>query len=175
MKVDPSLIHRLFYPQVPLVLASKHRGRVSAMPVVSYSSVSENPPMVAVSCNPDSYTCKLTLKARAFSLSVLDWDYETAVAHLAVTSGAKVKDKLNDAGLRHTMGTTLDVPVIDGAEATLECKLSSKAKFGDHLLIVGLVKAAYAGDSFGENWDFSKYRPLLYSGWKDGLTTYPGA
>jgi flavin reductase (DIM6/NTAB) family NADH-FMN oxidoreductase RutF len=172
MNVEPSMIHRLFYPQVPLIMSCQHRGRVSAMPVVSYASVSGSPPMVAVACNPRGFTCKLTLKAKAFSLSVLDEVYGPAVSKLATTSGAKVKDKLAAADLTHRAGKVLDVPVIEGAEGTLECELSSSSKVGDHVLLMGTVRAAYTSRAFTDSWDFSRYRPILYAGWKDGLTTF---
>jgi len=172
MEVGSSLIHRLFYPQVPLILAAELKGRVSAMPVVSYASMSDSPPLIAIACNPRSFTCKLALKAKAFSLSVIDEDQAAAVAALATLSGRKVKDKLAAAGLSHTRGKALDVPVIKGSEATLELTLSSRRKLGDHLLLVGEVKSAYASSAFDEFWDFQQYNPILYTGWKDGLSTF---
>jgi flavin reductase (DIM6/NTAB) family NADH-FMN oxidoreductase RutF len=175
MKVDPSLIHRLFYPQVPAILSAMIGKRVSAMPVVSYTSVSDSPPMVAVSSVPTHYTCKLVLKAGCFSLCILGRDHAGAVARLASVSGSKVEDKLADAGLQYSRGETLRVPVITGSAATLECSLKAKRKFGDHLLLVGEVRAARASDAFDGFWDFARYRPLLYTGWRDGLTTLPGA
>jgi flavin reductase (DIM6/NTAB) family NADH-FMN oxidoreductase RutF len=175
VKVEDSLIHRLFYPQVPLVLSAQFGERVSAMPVVSYASISDKPPLIAVACSPRGYTCRLTLKAGTFSLSILDRTRSKAVVSLATLSGAKVKDKLKEAGLSHVNGRILGVPVIEGSIATLECKLRESRRLGDHLLLVGTVKAAYASEAFTEFWDFGRYRPVLYTGWRDGLTTYPEA
>ncbi|MDE1858245.1 MAG: flavin reductase family protein [Thaumarchaeota archaeon] len=172
MRVDSSLIHRLFYPQVPLVMAAQHRGRVSAMPVVSYLSVSEKPPMVGVGCMPTGFTCTLALKARAFSLSVLDRSQSDAMAKLASASGAKIKDKLSEAGLPHSIGRRWKVPVLKDALATIECRLAATPRFGDHLVLVGEVVAARASDAFSNSWDFNRYRPMLYTGWRDGLTFY---
>jgi len=172
MEVPSSLVHRLFYPQVPLVLAAQSGKRFSAMPVVSYASVSDTPPLVAVSCNPKGFTCKLAMKARAFSLSVLDADRVRSVSSLASTSGAKTDDKLRAAGLAHSPGRSLKVPCIDGAEATLELTLNSHRRLGDHTLLVGKVEAAYSSRAFDGYWDFRQYTPMLYTGWKDGMTTY---
>ena len=66
----------------------------------------------------------------------------------------------------------MKVPRIDSAVATIECSLSSKAEIGDHHILVGAVEAAYASDAFNEFWDFTRYRPILYTGWREGLTTY---
>lgn len=175
MEVDPSLIHRLFYPQVPAVMSVMLGKRVSAMPVVSYSSVSDAPPLITVACRPSGYTCRLAQKAGSFSLCILDGDHTKAIARLATVSGAQVKDKLSDAGLKYVRGTKLKVPIIEESVASLECVLKSKKRLGDHLLLVSQVMAAHAADSFNEFWDFASYRPLLYTGWRDGLTTYPGA
>jgi len=172
MKVDNALIHRLFYPQVPLVMSVEHAGRVSAMPVVSYSSVSDSPPMVAVSCLRDGFTCQLALKARSFSLCILEMKHADAVARLGSTSGSLVKDKLAAAGLRHKRGSALRVPVIVGAVASLECALKSRRGIGDHFMLIGEVKAARAEPAFTDYWDFEKYVPILYAGWQDGLATY---
>lgn len=174
MEVNPSLIHRLFYPQVPLVMSARYRGRVSAMPVVSYASASDKPPAVVVSCNPGGFTCKLAQKAGSFSLSILDRGSIGAFARLASVSGMKVKDKLADAGLRHKQGKALNVPVIDRALATLECQLTGTRTIGDHIMLIGEVRAAYAASAFNDFWDYSQYKPLLYAGWRDGMTTYPG-
>jgi flavin reductase (DIM6/NTAB) family NADH-FMN oxidoreductase RutF len=173
LEVDFKLIHRLFYPQVPAVLSTSHRGRTSAMPVVSYASISDSPPLVAIACNPDAFTCKLALKSRAFSLSMVPNSELKGVERLAKVRGSSVKDKLLAVGLPHHKGAKLPVPILEKAEATLECKLQRIVKTGDHLLLIGRVVAAYATASFSDFWDFSRYSPILYTGWKDGMTTYP--
>ena len=175
MKVDGTRVHRLFYPQVPLVMSVSHEGRVTAMPVVSYASVSDSPPMVAVSCLKGGFTCRLALKARSFSLCILDRTHAGAVAKLGSTSGSAVKDKLAVAGLKHRKGSVLGVPVIVGSVASLECELRSRRGIGDHVLLISEVMAARAAGSFIQYWDFAKYAPILYVGWKDGLATFPGA
>jgi len=156
------------------VLSAQYRGRVSAMPVVSYASVSNTPPLMVVACNPESYTCKLILRARAFSLSLLEREETNKLDRLATTHGGDVKDKLASVGFKHGRGTKLSVPVISGASATIECSLKSRQKTGDHLLLVGLVRAAYATNAFSDFWDFGRYKPILYTGWKDGMTLFQG-
>ena len=145
------------------------------MPVVSYASISDSPPMVAVACNPGGFTCKLALKARSFSLSLLDRTRLDALGRLATVSGAKVKDKRAEVGLEHSGGTGSEVPVIGGAQATLECELKSRKKTGDHFLLIAQVRAARSSDAFRAFWDYDLYRPILYTGWRGGMTTYPEA
>jgi len=175
VKVDHSLIHRLFYPQVPLVMSASHQGRVSSMPVVSYLWVSDSPPVVAVSCRKGGFTCGLALEAGSFSLCVLDERFTQAVAQLGSTGGSGVKDKLAAVGLRHRRGNALGVPIVLGAAASLECSVRSKTPVGDHLLLFGEVRSASAAPTFSRFWNYAKYKPILYAGWRDGLTTYPVA
>ena len=145
------------------------------MPVVSYACVSENPPVVVVGCSPKSFTYELSTKSRAFSLCVLDRRRSSAIAELAVKSGREVTDKLKEAGIEHNEGARLSVPVIVGAEATLECKVTEKKRVGDHDVLFGQVKACYSSGNFDGFWDFRKYRPVLYTGWREGMTTYGGS
>jgi len=175
LKVHPSKIHRLFYPQVPAVLSTISGGRVSAMPVVSYAAVSTSPPLVIVACDPRSFTLQLALDSRAFSLSILGKSKVKAVEKLAVESGRRVRDKLYACGLAHSRGAELDIPVLRNAEATLECEVRSGRRLGDHVLLVGVVRACRASKKFKGSWNFERYRPILYTGWKAGLTTYEGA
>ena len=174
-KVKPELLHRLFYPQVPAVMSVKLGTRVSAMPVVSYSAVSESPPIVAVACAPGASTCRAALKAKAFSLCILDDRHVGSMERLVAARGYEVEDKLLAAGLRHSKGLVLDVPVVRGADAALECALLSSEGVGDHLLLFGGVRAVSSSDRFSASWNFSRYRPILYTGLKDGMTEYPGA
>ena len=155
-------------------MAARSGKTVSAMPVVSYLSTSGVPPLVGVACKPGGFTCKLALKARAFSLSVLDQKHLTEMSRLAKLSGAKVKDKLGAAGLAHSTGSVANVPVLDEAMATLECRLRSAPKSGDHLILIGSVVAAYASEAFSGFWDYQKYSPILYTGWKGELSLYEG-
>ncbi len=172
MNVDSSKVHRLFYPQVPLVLAASLRGRTSAMPVVSYASLSDSPPLVGVACSPFAFTYKLCAKSGAFTLSVLDRSSLRAVEELAKVSGAKVKDKLAAVGLSHSPGSRVSSPVLGKSVATIECTVVSKRKVGDHVLLIGRVESCIANDDFADFWTFRKYKPILYAGWRDGMTIF---
>ena len=142
------------------------------MPVVSYASVSVSPPLIIVACDPSSFTLKLALASKAFSLCLLGRRWANAMERLGATSGRGSTDKLRSVGLSHRKGVELDVPVISEAEATLECKLYSKRRLGDHFILVGLVKTCYSSDKFQDFWDFRRYRPILYTGMRGGMTTY---
>lgn len=172
--VDPSLAHRLFYPDVPAVLAASHRESVSGMPVVSFMSLSEQPPIVGVSCAAKSFTLKLAIASGAFTLCILDRKHVRSIAYLASHSGKEGSDKLKASGLRHRWGRRVHAPVISDSVAVLECAPVGRSTIGDHTLLLGFVAAAFASADFQDYWRFKSYRPLLYAGWRGGLTTYSG-
>lgn len=172
--VDPSLAHRLFYPDVPAVLAASHGGRVSGMPVVSFMSLSERPPIVGVSCASESFTLKLAIASGAFSLCILDRKHARSLAYLGSHSGKESSDKLRASGLKHTRGKRVRAPVISESVAVLECAPVGRSVIGDHTLLLGFVSAAFASADFHDYWRFRTYRPLLYTGWRGGLTAYSG-
>jgi flavin reductase (DIM6/NTAB) family NADH-FMN oxidoreductase RutF len=144
------------------------------MPVTSYVSLSDIPALIGVACNPRAFTYLLITKCRLFSLCLLDLREKDAIAYLATHSGRESNNKLADAGLGHTKGARLDVPVIENAVASLECALLARKKFGDHVLIVGKVEEARAAADFLEYWRFKSYKPILYSGWPGRMATYSG-
>ena len=169
--VEPSRVYRLFYPQVPLIVASAHKGVVSAMPVVSAISLSSNPPLIGFSSSTSHSTYSTLIASRFFSLSWLDRKYVGAVARLGNHVPKDVNDKLRWAGLGHHIDNELDIPVIDDAIAVLECSLFSTQGIGDHDLIVGEVKSASASDDYKDYWQFKNYHPILYTGSEGGFRT----
>lgn len=173
LDVDPTLVHRLFYPQVPLVFAAGYKRQVSAMPVVSYLSLSMRPPIVGVACFPSGFTRGLAVKSGAFSLSVLDSKRVGQMSKLAETSGSRTKTKVRDSGLTAVKGPTLGTPIIKEALASLECRLLDNVEMGDHVLMTGEVVSARAKKAFKDYWDYRSYSPILYAGWRKGsMTTY---
>ncbi len=170
--VDDSKIYRLFYPAVPVIVSCTDGGLVFAMPAVSVMSASSDPPLVAVASSPQHSTHKAIAKVGCFSLCWVDASKVRAVEVLG-TTGHDWADKLEAAGLSHRRGTSLDVPMIDGAAASLECSLYAREPLGDHELLVGKVEVAVASDDFLDYWRFDKYDPVLYAGLRGGkFTTY---
>ena len=102
----------------------------------------------------------------------LDRRYVREVELLGSPSREGVDDKLAAAGLSHHSGRSVGVPVIDAAVAVLECTLVQTLPVGDHALLVGQVRAAYASEDFQEYWQFKGYHPILYTGSQHGFGTF---
>src|SRR5579863_1032510 len=157
--VDTSKVHRLLYPAVPAILGCSDRSLVYAMPVVSVISLSNSPPLVGVSSSPEHSTHQAIVKVRCFSLSWVDASLVRSLEALGTTQHS-AGDKLASAGLKHSRGRTLDVPIVEGAVASLECALYARQTLGDHDLLIGSVQDARASEDFQEYWRFEEYNPV---------------
>jgi flavin reductase (DIM6/NTAB) family NADH-FMN oxidoreductase RutF len=176
--VDPSKVYRLLYPAVPAILSCNDRGLVYAMPVVSIISLSNNPPLVGVASSPQHSTHQAIASVKSFSLCWVDASLVRSLEVLGTTPRVG-PDKLQSAGLKHARGKVLDVPIVEGAVAAVECSLYARQALGDHELLVGKVQDARASEDFQEYWRFQSYNPVLYTGIQEGaFKTYrprPGA
>ncbi|GBC69565.1 Flavoredoxin [archaeon HR01] len=160
--VKPEEIHRLFYPVIPSVVASRHSGRVGALLAIP-STLSFNPPMVGVSLNPRTSTYGLVDKSGMFSICLVSYQHADKLARLA-EHVPEVEDKLVWAGFQHVAGKVLPVPVLAEAIAVMECSVAWSRMVGDHTLFVAEVRAAYADEDFEGYWHFNRYRPVFYVG-----------
>ncbi len=166
--VDPAKVHRLFYPQVPIVITAEFEGQIGGMPAIWCMPLSFNPPLVGVAIAPDHETYRMITGARAFGMNWLNFSYAAQVGELGETSAKGVRNKLTAVGFTTIKGRKTSQPLIQEASAVLECRLSEKHRTGTHELVVGEVVTALANDNFDDYWDFSKYNPLLYAGTVDG-------
>jgi len=123
--------------------------------------------MVGVASSPTHATHEAILRVRSFSLCWLDASLLRSVEMLGTTPNI-AGDKLQSAGLKYTKGKMLDVPIIDGSVAALECSLYLRQNLGDHELLIGKVQGAWAVEDFQEYWRFQGYTPLLYAGIQNG-------
>jgi flavin reductase (DIM6/NTAB) family NADH-FMN oxidoreductase RutF len=165
--VDPSKVYRLLYPEVPAIISCDDRGLVYAMPVVSIMSLSNIPPLIGFSSSPEHATHQAIINLRSFSVCWVDASLVRSLEVLGTTPYS-TGDKLHSAGLKHTRGKALNVPIIEGSVAALECSLYARQKLGDHELLVGKVQEARAVEDFQEYWKFETYHPVLYAGTQGG-------
>jgi flavin reductase (DIM6/NTAB) family NADH-FMN oxidoreductase RutF len=159
--------HRLFYPQVPVLVTSQFQGRVGGMPAIWGMPLSFKPALVGVTIAPEHGTYRILAQAQAFALNFVDFRHVKQVGELGETSSKECKDKLSSVGFGVTFVGTTGQPLIEEAEAALECRVQEQYRTGSHQLIIGEVVAALAAESFSGYWDFAKYNPILYAGTED--------
>lgn len=132
---------------VSVVAAFDRSGStVVALTVSSFVTVSFDPPLVmfAIQHNADSYVSLVASKA--FGVSLLSVD-QAEIAQRFATKGPE-----KTANTRFADGSSLKVPLIEGALAQVECLTNQIFISGDHAIVVGLVEDARTRDG----------QPLLY-------------
>ena len=109
--------------------------------------VSFNPPLLAISINPEHYSYQLLQAGGVCTVNVLGHDQFAIAEHF----GRSAKDKM--AGFQWQKGST-DAPVLSESLAYFDCQVSHYTDAGDHKIAVCEVIAAAR---------LHEGRPLLYN------------
>ena len=166
--IDLARVHRLFYPQVPVVITSEFDGRVGGMPAIWCMPLSFNPPLVGVAIAPEHETYTIIMGARAFGINWLGFSHARQIAELGQTSAKTYINKLSAAGFKTIKGKRTSQPLIQEASAAVECRLNETHRIGTHELVVGEAVNAMANTDFVDYWNLLRYNPLLYVGTLNG-------
>lgn len=167
-RVESDRVHRLFYPQVAVVLTARYDAKIGGMPAIWCMPLSFKPALVGVAVAPEHDTYNVINQAKAFAINFLDFRSAKQVAELGDSTGKGLNDKFSAAGFTTIKGEATGQPLLQNAEATLECRLAQVHTTGTHRLIIAEVLTAFANDSFRDYWDFTRYNPILYAGTENG-------
>ncbi|TAN48446.1 MAG: flavin reductase [Methylococcaceae bacterium] len=115
------------------VVGVAHGENCNAFTAAWVMQVSFNPPLLALSINPNHSSYGLLQRGKAFSVNVLKQDQLELAAHYAEPAGA---DKL--ALVEWVPGRT-GVPLLNDAMAWFECEWVGSCPAGDHVLVLGKV------------------------------------
>ena len=136
---------RSFAAGVTVVTTRDREGLPSGLTASAFTSVSLTPPLVLV-CVDHAATAHPDLRERGwFAVNVLRREQEALSRRFAVSGGDKFR------GVPYREGST-GLPLLDGALATLECRIVETHEAGDHTIFVGLVESA----------TIAAGRPLVY-------------
>lgn len=124
------------------VVSSHFRGTSHGMTVSSFTSVSLDPQLIAISLMKNSRTHDIVIKAGNFGITILS----SAQKQISeVFAGQVTEDNNRFEGLE-TWAMTTGAPFLEGGLAFLDCKLTVVYDFGTNSLIIGEVVAAKVGD-----------------------------
>ncbi len=130
------------YPTGVTIVTSMLEGKPVGGTMNSFTSVSMNPPLIAVFIMENSRTSEAIRKTGKFAVNILNGDQETYAMKFA---NDKSDDKFSEVSY-HTNGE--DVPILDDSLGYIECSLYKQDKIADHILFVGKVEnASLRGDS----------------------------
>ncbi len=115
------------------------------MTLSAFSSLSLDPPLVLVCIGEAASIAGAIAAADHFAVNILDEEQE----HLSRRFSEKDADRFESIAI--TRGTA-GLPLLDGALAHVECRITARHRGGDHTIVVGEVVATAAREG----------HPLLY-------------
>lgn len=121
------------------VVTTMHEDRPQGMTATSFNSVSLDPMLVQVSLAQDSRTHGALVGSGLFAVNLLASD-QLEIARLFASP---LEERFTD--LTTTDGAT-GVPLIAGALAGLECRVTEELPGGDHTIFVGEVLHAHLSE-----------------------------
>ena len=121
------------------VVTTDHEDTLFGMTVAAFCSLSLRPPLVLVCIDKRVRTHEAIAASRRFGVSVL----AAGQAEVSNRFASKVEDKFADIPYRRG---ELGLPLIEGAIATLECRVTDQLEGGDHTIFVGEVEFAETRD-----------------------------
>ncbi|MBS4026141.1 MAG: flavin reductase family protein [Clostridia bacterium] len=107
---------------------------------------SYHPVQLIMGIGENKYTYEIIKETKEFVVSLLDVSQSEAAVICGGKTGRDI-DKISAANLTTTPAKEVQVPLIAGCLANLECRLVETWQSGDHLVLVGQVVAAYVDDS----------------------------
>lgn len=111
--------------------------RIHGMTVSAFASVSLEPPLVLVCADKTSHTLEVLEAGRVFAVNVLAAGQQTLSSRFA----SKKDEHRRFEGVAWRRGAT-GAPLVEGALASLDCRVVAAHDAGDHVIYVGQVEAA---------------------------------
>jgi flavin reductase (DIM6/NTAB) family NADH-FMN oxidoreductase RutF len=133
------------FPSGVTVVTTLLDGKRYGMTVASFASLSLEPPLVIVCIEKTVATHNAIAEAGHFAVSILGVGQEAISNQFAMRG----EEKFNDVEVREGI---FGAPLIEGAVATIECRLQEALPGGDHTIFVGHVEATSSAEG----------DPLLY-------------
>ena len=122
------------FPTGVVIVTAISGGRPAGLSVGSFTSVSLDPPLVAVLPARTSTSWPLIATAGSFCINILASSQEALCRQFAV-SGA---DKFAGVSWREAPS---GAPILDGTMAWIDCDLEQSVEAGDHFIVLGRVRA----------------------------------
>ncbi len=120
------------------VVTALDGDRPQGITVNALTSVSLDPPVVVIALDRKRFICPAIDATKAYAVNILAEHQQWLSDCFAGANVTPNRDAF--CGAAWTPGAT-GLPVLDGAIATLECRVTDRFEVGDHYLYVGAVDA----------------------------------
>ena len=138
------------------VVAARHGPLLAGMTANAIASISLDPPLLMVSINRRSETHVAIVGSHSFGVSVLGAGQQPLAECFALPTTADKLQRFCDAPWHEAESGS---PILDGAIAYFDCRLTESHAVGTHTLFIGEIVAA----GYEENGE-----PLLWFGSRYG-------
>ncbi len=148
MPVDKAEFRRAlghFAAGVTVVTSKFDDGQLGGITVTAFTSLSLEPPLVLICIDKRARIHDRLQLGGNFAVNMLAEDQELVSRRFAQSKD----DPFHELGYRDGVG---GAPLIDGAIATVECRIVELLPGGDHTIVIGEVEASQVREA----------RPLLY-------------
>jgi flavin reductase (DIM6/NTAB) family NADH-FMN oxidoreductase RutF len=138
MTLDPSTFRATlgrFASGITIITAHDAGGRDVGMTVSAFSSLSLTPPLVLVCIDNGASVAPVLEHCESFGVNILGDNQEELSRRFA----ERELDRFE--GVAVSRGA-LGVALLDGALASLECRVTAREPAGDHTILIGEVQAA---------------------------------
>jgi flavin reductase (DIM6/NTAB) family NADH-FMN oxidoreductase RutF/predicted MFS family arabinose efflux permease len=144
--VDKDSLEGLWKLTNSVVLVTTASGeKRNVMTACGLAPIGTNPPTLAINIATHRYTYDLIQQSGEFAINILSVN-QIREARLCGSTSGRETDKFELAGLRTKPAKKINVPLIEGCVANLECRLVG-AYSTPHSIVVGQVVAAQSDNS----------------------------
>ena len=134
-----------FATGVAVITTTDKAGKLYGLTMNAITSLSLDPPLFLICVDKRSNTLAPMLESKGFAINILAKGQET----ISNTFAGKSEDKF--ANVKYHLGSH-GIPLIDGAHGAAEFTLHAEYPGGDHIIVVGELRAIETAD----------VEPLLY-------------
>jgi flavin reductase len=140
------------------VVAARHGPLLAGMTANAIVSISVDPPLLLASIGRRSETHGAIIGSHSFAVSVLAADQRPLAECFAQPTTAEKLQRFCDAAWHEAETGS---PILEGAIAYFDCRLTERHAGGDHTLFIGeIVAAGYDPEAEPLLWFGSRYRTL---------------
>jgi flavin reductase len=140
------------------VVAARHGPLLAGMTATAIASISIDPPLMMASIARKAETHVAIVGSHAFAASVLSLDQRDLAECFAQPTTADKLKRFCDASWHEAETGS---PILEGALAYFDCRLTDRHDGGDHSMFIGeIVAAGYREDAEPLLWYASDYRRL---------------
>lgn len=144
------------------VVAARQGPLLAGMTANAIASISVDPPIMMAAISRRAETHGAIIGSHAFAVSVLAHDQRAVADCFAQPTTALKLQRFCDAAWHEAETGS---PILEGALAYFDCRLSARHDGGDHTVFLGeIVAAGYREDAAPLLWYASSYRELAERG-----------